>query len=427
MVELSDRNMTVLANRLVSFDVYSSSFRSGDRAGDLVSLDEGLTRLPPVETVIRYGKKGLETAIPVHLQAEYTEVGTLDIWCRSLESDHRWKLSFHLRFQNDVISVSDSEVLDQDVVQQAAALIVDAFQTQDRSKIQIANSLSAMTKQISTLAGCGKNAWPLSLIRSLSDTLLSCMEARAYSPETESRWLNLTGFCLRPGLGHGFDGERLKKLWKIYKKGPVFSNTTQVKKEWWIMWRRVAAGLTPGQQRQFFQDLALILDPKNPRLTTKLSAQEKLEIWMAMANMERLPVNDKIRLGRKLLEDIHPEKSLPQHIWALSRFGLRDPLYGSVDRVIPPSDVTPWINRLLDLTWKDTGPISVALIRMARKTGDRMRDVDDTVIERILDFMDKHGVPKKSTAPLETVIARTHTDESSAFGEALPSGIVLHG
>jgi molecular chaperone DnaK (HSP70) len=297
IVELSDLNMTVLANRLVSFDVYSSSFRSGDRAGDRVPLDSGLTRLPPMETVIRYGKKGIETAIPIHLQAEYTEMGTLDLRCRSLESDHRWKLSFQLRSSEESAQVSESQVLEQELVDRACHVIRDAFITENRSKLQINGSLTAMTRAIEEIAGSGRNDWPLSLIRSLADTLLDLMDRCAASPDMESRWLNMTGFCLRPGLGHGYDGERVKKLWKIYKKGPVFTNNAQVKKEWWILWRRVAAGLTPGQQRQFFQDQASVLDPKNPKTASKTSPQERIEIWMAMANMERLPVNDK-KIGR---------------------------------------------------------------------------------------------------------------------------------
>ncbi|MBU1170225.1 MAG: hsp70 family protein [Proteobacteria bacterium] len=427
VVELTDRNMTVLANRRVSFDMYSSSYRSADKAGDLVRLDDSLTPLPPVQTVIKYGKKSGETHLPVHIQAEYTEVGTLDIWCRSLESTHRWKLSFQLRAQEDLASVSDTQVFDQDLIDQAVQVMTEAFNTQDRSKREISDALSHMVKQISSLSGCTKNTWPLSLLRSLTDTLLDLMEVRAYNPEVESRWLNLTGFCLRPGLGHGFDPERIKRLWAIYKKGPVFANNTQVNKEWWIMWRRVAAGLTPGQQRQFFQDQVLILDPKNTRSTTKHTAQEKLEIWMAMANMERLSVNDKIRLGRKLLSEIHPQKSLPQHFWSLSRFGLRDPLYGSVERVVPPAEVATWIEGLLSHDYKDPTHVAGALVRMARKTGDLMRDVDPPTTAMILEFMNRHTIPVKNTGPLTSVIARSHSEENAAFGDALPAGIVLHG
>lgn len=425
-VELADRDMTVLTNRRVSFDVYSSTYRASDQAGDLVPLDDSLTALPAVQTIIKYGKKGVETDLPIHLQAEYTEVGTLDLWCRSLSSDHRWKLSFGLRSGDDKTEVSESEVFDQEAVDQACQMVARSFDTEGKSKHEIANALSALNKQITTLADCPKNAWPLSFLRSLCDTLLDRLDARAHSADIEHRFLNLLGFCLRPGLGHGFDPDRVKKLWKIYKKGPAFANASQVKKEWWIMWRRVAAGLNAGQQRQFFQDLVQTLDPKNTKNAPKIQAQEKLEIWMAMANMERLPVNDKVRLGRVLLSELHPQKSLPQHIWALSRFGLRDPLYGSVERVVTPSEVTDWIKKLMALNYHDPAPVAAALVRMARKTGDRMRDVDEKTVSAIRDYMATHKIPEKTAKPLCDVIARDQGEESAAFGESLPAGIMLH-
>lgn len=426
-VELSDRDMTVLTNQRVSFDVYSSTYRSADRSGDLVPLDDTLTALPPVQTIIKYGKKGVETALPVHLQAEYTEVGTLDLWCRSLESNHRWKLSFGLRSAEDKSDVAESEVLDQEAVDQACEIVAKTFDTNGRSKQEITNALSSLNKQITKIADCPKNAWPLSLLRSMADTLLDRLDQRETSPEVEHRFLNFLGFCLRPGLGHGFDPDRVKKLWKIYKKGPCFANAAQSKKEWWIMWRRVAAGLNAGQQRQFFQDHAQILAPKSQKNKPKIPVQEKLEIWMAMANMERLPVNDKIRLGRALLSELHPKKSLPQHIWALSRFGLRDPLYGSVERVVTPKEASAWIEKLVSLSFHDPAPVAAALVRMARKTGDRMRDVDETTLSAIFSYMDKNKVPEKMKNPLLDVIERDRKEQSAAFGESLPAGLVLHG
>jgi hypothetical protein len=35
--------------------------------------------------------------IPVWLQSEVTEVGTLELWCVARDEDRRWKLEFNLR------------------------------------------------------------------------------------------------------------------------------------------------------------------------------------------------------------------------------------------------------------------------------------------------------------------------------------------
>jgi len=424
-VELKNLDLTVLTNRPVSFDLFSSSYRSGDRAGDLISLDDTLAALPPLKTVISYGKKQVETALPVHLEADYTEMGTLDIRCRSLESDHRWKLSFTLRGDTTAIDMTDSKILDDSILSRAAAVIDHAF-SPGKSKTESHALLAGVGKAVTAVAGNPKNAWSLQLLRHLSDALLNIMDGKNQSPDHEKTWLNLAGFTLRPGLGHGFDPERVKQLWKIYKKGPVFSNNAQVNAEWWILWRRVAAGLTPGQQRQFFQDQVVKLDAKNKKTAVKLSAQERREIWMALANMERLNTQDKVRLGNLLTGEL-TAKAMPQELWTVSRFGSREPLYGSVDRVVAPRDVTAWIEKILGLTWPDPSHAAATLVRMARKTGDRMRDLDESLITKILDFMEKHQIPPKTWEPLLKVVALTRQEETAEFGESLPGGIVLNG
>lgn len=425
-VELKNLDLTVLTNRPVSFDLFSSSFRSGDKAGDLVALDDTLSPLPQLKTVITYGKKRVETALPVHLEADYTEMGTLDIRCRSLESDHRWKLSFSLRSETTVIDMKDTTILDESLLAQGAAVIENAFAVCDRSKTESHSLMAGVGKAISTAAGCQKSSWPLHFLRYITDALLRCMDGKSQNPEYEKTWMNLTGFTLRPGIGHGFDLERVKQLWKIYKKGPTFTNNAQVKAEWWIMWRRVAAGLNPGQQRQFFQDLVPIIDSKNKKNAAKITVQEKREIWMALANMERLSTNDKVRLGNILIDELNPAKAMPQDLWSLSRFGSREPLYGSVDRVVPPAEAGAWIERIMAQTWPDPVFVTAALVRMARKTGDRMRDIDESLIVKMIDFMEKNKIPSKTAEPLKTVVPLNRQEEMAEFGESLPGGIVLN-
>ena len=44
----------------------------------------------PLNAVLRFGKTG-ERLVPVKLGARLTEVGTLEIWADSKETDHRWR------------------------------------------------------------------------------------------------------------------------------------------------------------------------------------------------------------------------------------------------------------------------------------------------------------------------------------------------
>ncbi len=143
--------------------------------------------------------------------------------------------------------------------------------------------------------------------------------------------------------------------------------------------------------------------------------------------MERLLVKDKIKWGRLLLSQIEPKRCKPQHFWSLSRIGARELLYGPVDRVIPPDEVSSWIKTILSQTWHDPKPVGNALAQLARKTGDRMRDLDSSTIDRTIDWMSQYEFFIPNIKFLKDVIPMAKQEESAIFGETLPSGILLHG
>lgn len=423
-IELQQHEFKVLANQLVAFNVYSSSYRSGDRPGDLVTIDDSLTPMAPIQTIIQYGKKGVKTRIPIHVVAGYTEVGTLTLGCQSLISDHRWKLQFQLRSTSSPEQVADQEIYDSALVEEACALIRRVFEDPAGGR-----PLEGIAKNLTKRVGQPRKQWPLTFIRTLADELLHLEKTRGYSPRHEARWLNLLGYCLRPGMADGADPLRMKAVWRLHGQGPSHPSQVQVRSEWWIMWRRVAAGLTPGQQRQFIQELAPQLIPKKsaPR---KIPPQERLEMWMAAANMEHLNAKEKSRWGRALLAELKPNTCKPQHFWALSRMGARELLYGPVDRVIPPQKVSNWISSLMQAKWRDLNPVITALVQMARKTGDRTRDLDPSMTDKVIRWIADNTHEKKLLAQrlkyLREAVSMARQEESLIFGEALPAGIVLH-
>ncbi len=418
-IKLKDREFEVLTNQPVSFDLCSSSFRSGDRCGDLVEIDESLTLLPPVQTMVQFGKKMDRTQIPVRIEADYTEMGTLSIWCCSAVSDHRWRLQFHLRGSDSPAQVRDEDIFDESVVKALCQKVRDAFTdtAQDRN-------LDTLVKDISAAIDRSKEKWPLGLIRSLADEMLDLISSRNVKSSMESRWLNLTGFCLRPGFGHGFDEHRIRKLWKIYKTGPCYPGNAQVRSEWWILWRRVAGGLNSGQQRQFIQDLSPILLSKKGA-KSKISPQEHMEIWMAVANMEQLLVKDKIKWGRQLLSEIEERKGRSQYVWSLSRIGARDLLYGPVDRVIPAKEVAEWMEILLAKEWTNPKALVPALAQMGRRTGDRIRDIPQPLRERIVQRLSAYDFAGPWIRMLTEITHMEKQEQNAVFGESLPAGLVL--
>jgi molecular chaperone DnaK (HSP70) len=417
-ISLADRSFEVLANQPVNFDLYSSSYRSGDRHGDVVAVDESLTSFPPLQTVVQYGKKAIQKTLPVRIEAEYTEIGTLALTCRSQISDHRWNLHFHLRGDVPDPEVSDAHILDASIVMEAQKLVRRVLKGNDKQRLE--QLINGIARQVEL----PRDDWPLGLIRSLVDVLLELTAVRKLSPAHESSWMNLLGFCLRPGVGESFDKQRIGRIWKLYMNGLEHSKHTRVRLEWWILWRRIAAGLTPGQQRQFFQNASAVLFGKKTA-TPKVASQERLEIWMAVANMEKLDPKEKTALGRQLFQEMAPKRVKAQHLWALSRIGARELLYGSVDRVISPKEAADWIARLLE--YEPSNPITIAraVSRMARKTNDRVRDLDEKVLSRVLAWMERNGLPADVSDPIRQTMPLARQDQKAMFGESLPSGIIL--
>ena len=101
-IEIDNDALQLVANRPVSFRLYSSLTRTDDKLGEVLEFstaDPDLHMHAPLNAVIRFGKKAEERLIPVKMGARLTEIGTLETWCESKISENRWRLQFELRKQ----------------------------------------------------------------------------------------------------------------------------------------------------------------------------------------------------------------------------------------------------------------------------------------------------------------------------------------
>ena len=82
----------------------------------------------------------------------------------------------------------------------------------------------------------------------------------------------------------------------------------------------------------------------------------------------------------------------PQAWWAVGRLGARVPLYGSAHDVVPPHVVHEWLERCLSVEWKsDATQAPMAAALMARRSGDRVRDVSDALREQVASRLEQEG------------------------------------
>jgi len=418
-IHLPDIKYEVRANEPVAFHVYSSSYRSGDRPGELIPVDGSFSILAPLQTIIRFGKTSQRKTIPVTIAAEYTEMGTLSMYCQSDISAHKWKLEFQLRDEEKGIASTETEIYDEDLIMEACHKICEVFAESDSH-----DGLRTIARTVEEIVGRKKSNWPLSFLRKIADSLMTIENTRKFSPEHEARWLNLTGFCMRPGFGDTFDNERAIQLWKIYLSGLNFEKSFQPRLEWWIFIRRIAAGFNAGQQRQFFQDIsAYLISGKNK---TGFSPQEELELWMATGNMERLLVKDKILLAKSLLKQLKPGKKQGNLFWTLSRIGARELFYGSVDRVVPAKEVAKWLDQIMGKAWQKNDPVEPMVAQMSRKTGDRTRDIDPESRRKIIDWLELREAKEIYAAIINEKTEMAVMERNVQFGEQLPTGLVLN-
>ncbi len=269
-IKLEEPELQLVANTPVAFRLYSSLSRTEDKAGDIVTLptDGDLSdpasdpRLHmPLHAVIRFGKGG-ERLVPVTFGARLSEVGTLETWAASKISEHRWQLQFQLRKASTAAPSAaptgrSSAVVSAESLAAGEALIEDVF-TKPGSGLPPEQFPGKLEQAL----GLGRLAWPLQTVRAFADKLLAVADGRRKNAPHEVRWLNLTGFCLRPGFGFPGDDFRIEQARRIYASGITFGNQVQCEVDWWIFCGRIAGGLNRNQQGDIFQRLSPILLPK---------------------------------------------------------------------------------------------------------------------------------------------------------------------
>jgi molecular chaperone DnaK (HSP70) len=419
-----DREFTVVTNQPGAFTLYSSTERH-DPVGTIVTFsnDDSVVRHAPLVTVFRFGKRSRRVPLTVGLTTIFTETGTLELWCESRTTDHRWRLAFNLRAaEGDPLDEPDDDAAGEATVIVAEEAIASAKQL-IREAFGVPGSAPAPDALIGSLEntlGHGKLAWPLETIRTLADVLLEVERGRTRSAAHEVRWLNLTGFCARPGLGSSLDAWRVSELRKVYAAGLAFPKEVQNQVEWLVLWQRVAAGFTPGQQRELAQRVSGQLG-LGQRKAPRLNPQIERESWRLLASLERLDAGQRARFGHDLLARVRREPRNASWLWAMSRLGTRTPLYGPLNAVVAPAVAEGWIDTLSGL--KELTPDAAAAIaHIGARTDDAARDISAPASESAAARLEAAGFADAARR-LRTALPPDRVDAGRIFGESLPDGL----
>jgi hypothetical protein len=98
------------------------------------------------------------------------------------------------------------------------------------------------------------------------------------------------------------------------------------------------------------------------------------------------------------------------------------PLYGPLSSVVAPPDAGRWLDALVSLR-RVTPDLVTAIVQIAAKTGDSLRDVDGTTRERSRRHVLDAGIDAGALRALDDVVETS--DANRAFGEPLPDGLRL--
>ncbi len=419
---IEGHDLELLANRPVAFPLFTATDRSGERAGDLIPLArDAFTPLPPIRTVLRFGRKLEERALPVQLESQLTEIGTLALWCRSRTTEHRWRLEFRLR---------DTVGAEAPPPEAAAALVVDPGRIEEATRVlrgafEGGDDPVTLSRRLEAALDAGRDAWPLLAIRGLWDVLWTLEPARARSPEHEARWLNLAGFLLRPGFGDPGDDLRVNRLWRVLSADLRYPRAAQGRAEWWNLWKRVAGGLNARQQQHLLQQVSPALLRKGKPRGPRPGPQELREMWQAIGSCERLAAAPRAELADALVAEAMRGRTTEQELWALARLAGRVPIYGPLNCVVPRERAAAAAERLLAHDWPRPEAYAFALAQLARASGDRERDLDGSLRDRVARRLESLPDGARLARVVREPVALEAREEARLLDESLPAGLRL--
>jgi molecular chaperone DnaK (HSP70) len=439
-ITIDRHDFDLLMGQPVSFPLASSSVRPGDQPGDLVASDlESIRQLPPLVGVMRVGRKARAEQVPVRLAARVTEVGTVELWCQSRTDDRRWRLQIQLRGPEGTPAPrglitggeTDAVVIEQSVIDAAVAAIRSAFSAPANAE---EGGPARLLKKLEEILDAPRDSWPPSALRAFWEPLRDVADLRQKGPRHESRWFNLAGFCLRPGTGYPLDENRIKALWPTFHQGVKHTRDLQCWSDWWVLWRRVASGLSRAHHEEIHRRLVPFLIPSQGGSAAKKAqrprpeAHELAEIWRCAASLERLSSGVKETMGDLLVKDLGHHSLQPSTLWCLGRLGARVPLYGPANTVVSIEKASRWLRLAIERPYasgRESADAIFALAQLARVSGDRARDIDEPLRIATIAKLEDLKAPEEEVLPIREFQELELARQAQAFGEALPSGLRL--
>jgi molecular chaperone DnaK (HSP70) len=424
--------LEVRTDTLVSFQAHSSTRHGRCRAGDVLPWDpEAFHALPPLQTIIRMADgphPRPSRNLPVRLAAKINALGLLQISCDSMDPaiQESWPLEFNLRpHEHGTVGASGqpaSAPVEPNATTEAGRSARERLTTIFSRPPAKTDRLTAnaVLRGLERIFGQPRHEWNVALLRSLWPALNDGMSGRKLSPEHEEAWLTLAGYLLRPGFGLAHDELRMDELWRLRDAGICFPGKRSKVQEY-ILWRRVAGGLTAERQET-------LLAGEIGSIRRGTASPELIRL---AGSLERLPREAKAELIQIFIPEALRRAEDKQHCAPyLAALGLllnRAPFHAGPESVVLPEFVASTYTVFKDLDWSDPELLELQnlFLRAARVVGDRNLDVPKSLRDQIAGKLERAGVAPIRIGPIRTFTPVGRTERAILYGEGLPPGLLL--
>jgi len=418
------RTFALALGQPARFELFASDSVDAN-AGERVDLDdERFARLPPIATTLAPSpaEAAGATEVTVVLEGELTPVGTVDLACVEANADpaRRFRLAF-ARCGDPLVMTSRASGPPQRSLDPALLLLDRAF-GKPRADAS-AREAKDLLRELERVLG-DRARWTAEQNRGLFDALIPSARARRRSADHERVFWLLAGWCLRPGFGDPSDPARIAAFAPLFDERLAFPGEARGWQQYFIAWRRAAGGLDEAMQTKIRDFVDPHLGPAEGGRRPKKAALSLEDALDMASSLERVAPSRRSALGGWVLERTWTDRD--PRLWsAMGKLGARVPAYASVHHVIAPGVAERWLDHLLREKWDAVPTAAAAAVQLARKTGDRARDVGERVRREVLDRLGTLGAPADQLRAVRDVVAASEGERAAFFGDALPLGLRL--
>ena len=427
----SGRPLALVVGRPVRFDLFTSDEARTDAPGAIVEVDdESFQSLPPLSVAFDAAttRKGVaEQPIKVALEGELTAIGTLDLACVEVGgARRRFRLAFQLRQADGAGPPSRASSLPPPSL--GARRMEEAMQAIDRAFGKDGSEGREgkdLVRELERVIG-ERPTWTTPVARAVFDALVPLARSRRKSEGHERVFWLLAGFTVRPGFGDPTDPKRVRSLFALFAEKLAFPDQARGWQQFWIAWRRAAAGLDEVAQTQLRDFVDPFLAPKEAGLKRpkKWKPEAEGDMLDMAASLERVPAQRRADLGAWVLERTWTDRD--PRLWAaIGRIGARVPTYASLHHVVPPAVVERWLEQILREKWTEVPTAAQAAVQLARVTGDRARDVSERARREVEKKLEKSQAKPEWIRAVRELVVVEEVERAAFFGEGLPVGLRL--